>query len=604
MRSAVALATCLLSFSPLAAAADRIEGVRRIVAFADVHGAYPELVSVLREAGVVDEALRWQAGDTHLVSTGDLVDRGADSRKVMDLLMRLEGEAAKGGGAVHVLLGNHEVMNLVGDLRYVSVAEYASFAGAEDSALREQTWQKVQQQEPGSVRADFDALYPPGYFSHRAAFSPQGKYGTWLLGKPALLVVNDTAFVHAGLPPLVTKLGLEETNARMRAQLSEYLQSWSAVEAELQIVRPTGFLDRAQSLAVTAPEQAKKMAALQEAPVFTPEGPTWYRGQALCYPYTEADNLTAALEALRVKRVVVGHSVTPTGKVATRFDGRVILLDTGMLRSAYKGTPAALIFERDQWSVAYPDLPGQRAPAPPLPRALGARPAGLDDDALEVFLREAEVVGMEDLDTGITQPHRVTLRKDGIELRAVFKELSNTAGTGRSELDLADRFQFEIAAYKLDRLLGLDMVPVSVERTLGRRRGVLQFWIENAMNVRTMLEQKKQPDGWCDSAPQYQLMNVFDVLVYNTDRTQENALWTRDGMLVLIDHSRAFTTQRGKPKLLYRGGVVIPDALAARLATLNAENLQQAFGGLLHRRQIQALLARRDSLLKERTANR
>src|SRR5688572_22136123 len=118
LRSAVLMATWLLLVTQVSVAAnDRFEGVRRIVAFADVHGAYPELVSVLREAGVVDEALRWQAGETHLVSTGDLVDRGADSRKVLDLLMRLEGEASKAGGAVHVLLGNHEVMNLVGDLR-------------------------------------------------------------------------------------------------------------------------------------------------------------------------------------------------------------------------------------------------------------------------------------------------------------------------------------------------------------------------------------------------------------------------------------------------------------------------------------------------------
>ena len=605
MRRFATFAACLLLIASFASAApNRIEGARRIVAFADVHGAYPELVSVLRETGVIDDALRWQGGDTHLVSTGDLIDRGADSRKVLDLLMRLEGEARAAGGAVHVVLGNHEVMNLAGDLRYVSAAEFAAFAGPEDAALREKTWQQVQEQEPGSVRADFDALYPPGYFSHRVAFSPQGKYGAWLLEKPALLVIGDTAFVHGGLPPLVAQLGLEATNARLRSELTDYLQTWSALETELRLARPVAFLDRPAALAVTAPEQSKKLATLQQATVFTPDGPTWFRGQALCYPYTEADNVTAALAALHVARVVVGHSVTPTGRVATRFDGRVILLDTGMLRSAYKGAPAALVFERGQWNVAYPDRPGQRAVAQPLPRALGSRPGGLDDDALEQWLRDAEIVGSEDLPTGITEPRRVTLRKDGIEVRAVFKELSTTVGSQRSEFDLADRFEFEVAAYKLDRLLGLDMVPVSIERTVGRHRGILQLWIEDSMNVRAMLEQKQRPDGWCDSNAQYNLMNVFDVLIHNTDRTQENALWTRDWMLVLIDHSRAFATQRDKPRLLYRGELVVPDALAARLATLNAQNLQQAFGKLLHRRQVQALLARRDLLLKEHAAAR
>ena len=605
-RILIAVAMGLVLFAPLASGADaRIEGARRVVAFADVHGAYPELISVLRETGVIDAALHWQAGDTHLVSTGDLVDRGADSRQVLDLLMRLEGEASKAGGAVHVLLGNHEVMNLVGDLRYVSAAEYAAFGGPEDTALREQTWQKVRKQEPESDRAAFDTLYPPGYFSHRKAFSPEGKYGAWLLQKPAVLVIGETAFVHAGLPPLVAELGLDATNARLRAELADYLRSWSAIETELQLARPIGFLDRPAALAVNAPEQSKRVATLQEGAVFNPTGPTWFRGQALCYPYTEADNLTAALKALNVKRVVVGHTVTPTGRVATRFDGRVIMLDTGMLRSAYQGNPAALVFERDQWSVAYPDRPGQRESPQPLPRALGERPARLDDEALELFLREAEIVGMEDLPTGITKPTRVTLRKDGIELRAAFKQVSDTVGDRQTQFDLADRFEFEVAAYKLDRLLGLDMVPVSVERKVGKRKGVLQFWIENSTNVRTLLEQKKKPpEGWCDTSPQYALMNVFDVLIHNTDRTQENALWTKDGMLVLIDHSRAFATQRGMPRLLYRGGVVVPDAFAARLATLDAKTLEQTFGGLLHRRQIQALLARRDLLLKEHAAAR
>ncbi len=75
------------------AAQSRFTGIERVVAFADVHGAYTELVTLLRETGIVDAQDRWTAGRTHLVSVGDLLDRGDDSRKVMDLLMRLQGEA-------------------------------------------------------------------------------------------------------------------------------------------------------------------------------------------------------------------------------------------------------------------------------------------------------------------------------------------------------------------------------------------------------------------------------------------------------------------------------------------------------------------------------
>lgn len=572
----------------------RFDGARRIVVVADVHGAYPELQSILREAGVVDADLHWRGGDTHLVSLGDLMDRGPGSRAVLDLLMRLETEAPKAGGAVHVLLGNHEVMNLSGDLRYVSREEYASYAGEEDSKLREQAWQRIQAQEPAAARAEFDAKFPAGYFAHAQAFSATGRYGAWLLTKPFLIVINDTAFVHGGLSPLVASLGLEGVNQRLETQLRDYLQTWSTLTGELKLVRPIEFLERPDTLArLGAAAQSQSLREIQEQPIFTTDGPTWYRGQVLCYPYTETDNLDATLKKLGVARVVVGHTTSTTGRVISRFDGRVIQLDTGMLRAYYKGTPSAYIFEGGQWNVAYADRPGERV-KPDVPAQ--------DDERIEQFLREAELVKEEGLDTGVTNPHRLTLRKDGIELRAVFKQLSvdDGAGTGVNPIDVSDRFEYEPAAYKLDRMIGLNMVPVAVVRQFGRRRGAVQLWVENATNVRRMLEAKQSPAGWCPSLPQYNLMNVFDILTYNVDRTQENALWTQDWTLVLIDHTRAFRTfTKDNPRLLSRTTPYVPQALADRLASLNPENLQRELGPYLKKKQIDAILVRRDRLLKD-----
>lgn len=583
----------------------RFDDVRRIVVFADVHGAYRELLAVLRETAVIDDDLRWQAGDTHLVSLGDLLDRGPDSRKVLDLLMRLESEAQSAGGAVHVVLGNHEIMNIVGDLRYVSESEYAAFAGGDDQALREAAWARVLAQDPAAVRAEFDAVFPTGYFAHRQAFSASGHYGAWLLTKPFLFTINDSAFVHGGLPPMIAKLGLEAANLTLHGQLAAYQQAWQALESELALPRPVGFQDRADAIAGrVSEERSQSFLALQNVEVFTTDGPTWFRGQALCHPYAEAENLDAALGALGVARVIAGHTVSATGRVLGRFDGRVILQDSGMLRPVYRGAPAALVFDQGRWSVAYPDLPGQRLQPESRPRAVGPRPAGLPDDALEDWLEQAEVVGIEELDAGITEPQRVTLRKDGIELRAVFKQLSTDFGITdrRKALDEADRFEYELAAYRLDRLLGLDMVPVTVPRTIRGQRGIVQFWVDNSINLRTMLEQKQSPAGWCDPEPQYNLMNVFDVLIHNTDRTQENALFTRDWTLVLIDHSRAFPTLLKRPRLLYQGELQLPAALAQRLATLDREQLRQALGPWLQHRQIDAILKRRDQLLREHRA--
>lgn len=604
MRRFLIVAFALLLSGPATGADSdfRIDDARRVVVFADVHGAYQELISVLRATAVIDDSLHWRGGDTHLVSLGDLMDRGPDSRKVLDLLMRLEREAQDAGGAVHVLLGNHEVMNLVGDLRYVTAPEFAAYAGSEDTRLRDAAWERVLQQDPAASRADFDSSFPAGYFGHQQAFAPTGQYGAWLLTKPFLFIINDTAFVHAGLSGMVTRLGLEATNQALHSELSEYLRTWDAMETQLNLARPIGFLDRPGTIAgLASEEQSKTLLAMQDEEIFTPKGPTWFRDQALCYSYTEAENLDGALAKLDVARVVIGHTTTPTGKVLSRFDGHVILLDTGMLQSVYKGSPAALVFENGQWAVVYADRPGERRQPDVLPRAVGPRPAGIDDDALEQWLEQTDVVGIEDLDTGITDPQRVTLRKDGVELRAVFKRLSTDFGIrDRTQaLNESDRFEYELAAYRLDRLLGLDMVPVAVPRTINGQKGILQFWIDGSINLRKMLEQKLQPDGWCPAEPQYNLMNVFDILIHNTDRTQENALFTKDWMLVLIDHTRAFPTHLKNPVLLYQGEVQLPPALADRLMTLNREMLQKELGPYLHGRQITALLKRRDRLLKE-----
>ncbi|MGH8204091.1 MAG: hypothetical protein ACREST_05735, partial [Steroidobacteraceae bacterium] len=433
------------------------------------------------------------------------------------------------------------------------------------------------------------------------AFSPEGPYGRWLMEKPILIVVNDSAFVHAGLSPMVASLGLDATNQALHQQLRNYLQSWDATRESLGIVRPIPFQERPDALkAIPALPESETIAKLHDGELFTPTGPTWYRGQALCYPYAEDANLQAALTKLGVKRVVEGHTVSPIGRALSRFDGRVVLMDTGMLAPVYKGPASAFVYENGEWSVAYADQPGQRFQPESPPRAVGPRPGRLDDDALEHWLTEAEIVGVEELDTGITEPQRVTLRKDGVELRAVFKRLSVSFEDGAAARSFdADRFEYELAAYQLDRLLDLDMVPVTVQRTVGRHKGILQFWVDGSINLRQMLEQKLQPSGWCPTNPQYNLMNVFDLLIHNTDRTQENALFTRDWMLVLIDHSRSFGTSLKAPALLYKNPVELPPALAQRLAKLDKATLQAALGPYLHRRQIDALLKRRDRLLSE-----
>ena len=180
------------------------ESPELIVAIGDVHGDYDGFVDNLMATGLVDEDLRWTGGSAHLVQTGDVVDRGPESRKAMDLLMELERQAEAAGGRVHALLGNHEFWNAVGELSYVSEEEVKAFDGPRDEILREEH------------RAEAPA---PGYFALREAFGPEGDYGKWIRSHNAAVKIGEVVFVHGGITKETVQLGLGKTNRRARAEM-------------------------------------------------------------------------------------------------------------------------------------------------------------------------------------------------------------------------------------------------------------------------------------------------------------------------------------------------------------------------------------------------
>jgi hypothetical protein len=156
----------------------------RIVAIGDLHGDLEATRKALRLAGAIDEHDRWVGGTLVVVQTGDVIDRGDDDRAVLDLLERLAQEAKAAGGALYTLAGNHELMNVAQDFRYVT---------------------------RGSL-PPFDAL------GGRAnAFMPGGPYAKLLASRPLFMKVGDTVFVHAGILPKHVAYGLERMNDEVRA---------------------------------------------------------------------------------------------------------------------------------------------------------------------------------------------------------------------------------------------------------------------------------------------------------------------------------------------------------------------------------------------------
>jgi hypothetical protein len=313
-----------------------IDGVRRIIAVGDVHGGYDELVRILRAAAVIDARDRWTGGDTYLVQTGDVLDRGAESRRALDLLRRLEREAAKSRGRVVALVGNHEVMRVLGIVRDTNPAEIGAFRTARSGEIRDtvrQRWLASQRDaaaesgaplDVAALTAKFDAETPLGLVEMLNAFAPQGDYGKWIRGNAAAARINGILFLHGGVSPRVAPLGCAGINAGVRTDLTSGLEQMRQ-----------------------APLESLSMSE---------DGPLWYRGLAREDEETFAPELVKILETVGARAIVIGHTVSDTGRIRPRFGGRVVQIDTGMLSIIYKGgRPSALEIVGDRWTAIYED---------------------------------------------------------------------------------------------------------------------------------------------------------------------------------------------------------------------------------------------------------
>ncbi|MGH9329786.1 MAG: hypothetical protein ACRD09_05030 [Vicinamibacterales bacterium] len=219
---------------------------------------------------------------------------------------------------------------------------------------------------------------------------------------------------------------------------------------------------------------------------------------------------------------------------------------------------------------------------------------------LEAFLRRAEISEMRAIPIGVTKPRRVTLTFDGVRRDAAWRVIddSRTGATnlgGKREMDFEDTWRTDCAAYELDKLLGLGMIPATVERVISGERGSLTLWVENALTEKERRERNilpPDPEAW---SRQVFKMRMFDNLIHNIDRNLGNSLITDDWQLRLIDHSRSFrkATSLREPDQLARFSRSMLDAMAR----LERRTLREHLGRYITVFQIDALLERRDRLL-------
>jgi len=593
------VAVILVFALPVQASEWQFDGVERVVAIADIHGAYGAMVEALQSAKVLDEELSWSGGDAHLVIVGDILDRGPESRDAMDLLMRIETEAVAAGGEVHVLIGNHEAMNLVGDLRYVSSAEYAAFADDELAEDRDRWFAAYTRMRssgddgPEALRARFNQKYPPGFFAHRRAFSSAGKYGKWLLSKPVVVVINQTAFVHGGLSPMIGKIGLEGVNDRLHGEMVEYVRQLEFLY-EAGVLLPTdGFHDHAAILSRFMPPldtSAVVLKSIEAVKTLSPSnlhslnGPLWYRGNVVCSELIEVDKLAGTLQAINATRVVIGHTPTPGRRVLERLNGKIIEIDTGMLNNYYGGSASVLIIDQDSVSVV--NQSGTEVLAPvPHPRKVGARPSGnMTFEQIETLLANGDVISRASDESG----RDIVTVSDGTKtIESVFAKRSSRG------------FYPEVAAYRLDRMLKLDMVPVTVRREIEGVGGSLQFNPKNWIDEFKRQEEGSGQSSWCPLSEQWNAMFVFDVLTYNEGRNGKAIHYNLDlWQIMLVSHDGAFTTRKSVPTRFKSVPYVVGQGWKDRLSSLSEDDLQQSLGDVLGEKRRSALAARAQLLIE------
>ncbi len=351
-----------------------------IIAIADVHNDFDDFVAILRRTGLIDQQNHWTGGKTTFVQVGDLLDRGPKPREVMNLMMALEKESAQAGGRVVGLLGNHEVMNIMGDLRYVTAANYASFTDGNSENRQKAAYEEyvkwrnshasVLAELPHPMElteAEWMARHPAGYVEQREAFGPKGEYGHWLRGHSAVAELEGIIFLHGGIHPDLGKTKIDAMNNQIRDEIKafddakQYFQNeklllpfFNSLEIS-NVLQAEVIAELKSRVPPSNQRQTKIQEFLKQADWFSlrVDGPLWFRGYDQWNDEEGGPKANKLLQDYKAAHIVVGHTVQKGGRIRPRFGNKIFLIDTGMLSSYYAGgMPSALEICADNRIIA------------------------------------------------------------------------------------------------------------------------------------------------------------------------------------------------------------------------------------------------------------
>lgn len=259
--------------------------------------------------------------------------------------------------------------------------------------------------------------------------------------------------------------------------------------------------------------------------------------------------------------------------------------------TAVKRVTAILVIAFSAWTVS------AQQPAPEVLETA----AQFQGEAAEQYLMRARVREMRDIGVGVTLPQRATLELDGVQRRAIFKTIDVTKpgitqlSGGTSEMNFQDSWQCEIPAYLIDRIIGLQMVPATIERSINGQRGSLQWWVQSMMAEADRQKKGVEAPDTEEFNRRLFKMHLFDQLIANVDRHMNNILITKDFDLRLIDHSRAF---RRAPELRDTSKLTrFSQSLLDGIAKLEYQDLRKRTNRWLDDTQVRAIITRRDAIV-------
>jgi hypothetical protein len=241
----------------------------------------------------------------------------------------------------------------------------------------------------------------------------------------------------------------------------------------------------------------------------------------------------------------------------------------------------------------WPSLAQTTATAPPA--------ATLSAAEMEKFLLDGRIVKKKESSKGVTQAYRVTL-SDGVLTHDAQVQNVDIAkpyfdvGPRKSEVNFKDSWRYNIAAYRLAVALGLDNVPMSVERIVDGKPAAMTWWLDGVMDDGDRRKKKIAQSNPLRAADYYSVMYVFDELIQNRDRNQGNIVWSPDSRMWMIDHTRSFRLGRDlqAPANLTR----VERSLFEKMRALDQKTFAESIGKTLTKDEIEALFVRRDKIVQ------